>query len=391
MAEFTGRNIAVFCDGTWNNRDRTEHDTSVARLEEVVAGAQNQSGRVAQRTWYEAGVGATDGLTGAAAWLDKLRGGALGRGLTQNIRDCYQFLVDNYQSGDRLFIFGFSRGAYTARSLAGLIRAAGIPGDAADIDRAMAWYRDRNARTHPGSEASHRLRAEISPHLYTSDAEASWRAEQGRPVGDRLAVDYLGVFDTVGTLGIPGVLGQFRRVPGGHGFHDHQLSRSVLSGRHAVAVDETRIFYRPTLWDNLERLNDGVQGAQAPYQQLWFPGDHGKLGGSGAERALSNAALAWIVEGAVRAGLQIDLPESLRPEPDAFLGPLHNGSGGVDPSGWLKWARRGPGAQELAQLHATTKARLLVRGDYRPGALRHLLLDQSSLVALRREAEARVA
>lgn len=391
MTEFTGRNIAVFCDGTWNNRDRTEHDTSVARLEEVVAGAQHEAGRVEQRTWYEEGVGATDGLTGVAAWLDKFRGGALGRGLTQNIRDCYQFLVDNYQPGDRLFIFGFSRGAYTARSLAGLVRAAGIPQNADDIDRAIAWYRDSSPVTHPGSQGSHKLRAEISPHLHTSAEEAEWREAQGMAPGTRLTVDYLGVFDTVGAHGIPGVLGQLGWVSDGHGFHDHQLSRSVLAGRHAVAVDETRVLYRPTLWDNLDRLNGGREGTDAPYQQLWFPGSHGKLGGSGAERALSNAALAWIVEGAVQAGLQIDLPESLRPEPDAFLGPLHNESGKFDPTGLARWTRAGPRAGELAQLHATTKARLLVRSDYRPGSLRHMLLDQMSLAELKREAATRVA
>ena len=134
----SARNIAVFCDGTWNNRDRTENDTSVARLEEVVQEAQGQQGRAEQRTWYQAGVGANDGLKGIWKLLDKFRGGALGRGLTADIRECYQFLVDTYRPGDKLFIFGFSRGAYTARSLAGLIRSAGIVSHSDDIDAAMA-------------------------------------------------------------------------------------------------------------------------------------------------------------------------------------------------------------------------------------------------------------
>ena len=388
------RNIAVFCDGTWNNRDRTEHDTSVARLEEVVRGAQHDPGRAEQRTWYEPGVGANDGLSGPAAWLDRVRGGALGRGLTEDIRECYRFLVDNYRPGDRLFIFGFSRGAYTARSLAGLLRAAGVVKDGADIDRALRWYRSRAKETHPASLASHRLRAEISPHLHTGAEEAAWRRDHGLPEGAPFHVDYLGVFDTVGAHGIPGVLGQFRAVPGGHGFHDHELSRSVLAGRHAVALDETRMLYRPTLWSNLERLNGlaAARGAEGPaYLQMWFPGSHGKLGGSGAERALSNAALAWIVEGAVKAGLQVDLPESLRPEPDAFLGPLHNESKGFDPTGVLRWVRRGPGAGRVAELHETARLRLALRAEYRPGSLRHMLLDGESLAELKREAATRVA
>lgn len=149
----SARNIAVFCDGTWNNRDRTENDTSVARLEEVVQEAQGQQGRAEQRTWYQAGVGANDGLKGIWKLLDKFRGGALGRGLTADIRECYQFLVDTYRPGDKLFIFGFSRGAYTARSLAGLIRSAGIVSHLDDIDVAMAWYRNRAAITHPSNPA----------------------------------------------------------------------------------------------------------------------------------------------------------------------------------------------------------------------------------------------
>ena len=378
----SARNIAVFCDGTWNNRDRTENDTSVARLEEVVQEAQGQQGRAEQRTWYQAGVGANDGLKGIWKLLDKFRGGALGRGLTADIRECYQFLVDTYRPGDKLFIFGFSRGAYTARSLAGLIRSAGIVSHSDDIDAAMAWYRNRAAITHPSSPQSHMFRARVAPLYYTSAEEREWRCANGMAPGTALGIDYLGVFDTVGAHGVPGVLGQFRAVSGGHGFHDHQLSRSVYAGRHAVAIDETRILYSPTLWANLAHLNtlkgQSASGAN-PYQQLWFPGAHGKLGGSGAERALSKAVLAWIVQGAIEAGLPIDLPESLQPEPDAHLGPLHNTSKGFDPTGLLRWVRNGPAIGAIDDLHETTLARIKDRPDYRPGALRKLLLDGQSL------------
>jgi uncharacterized protein (DUF2235 family) len=264
---------------------------------------------------------------------------------------------------------------------------------ASDIDRAMGWYRSRDKATHPGSEASHKLRAEISPHLHTSAAEAAWRRAEGLPEGQAFHVDYLGIFDTVGAHGVPGVLGQFRAVPGGHGFHDHELSRSVLAGRHAVALDETRMLYRPTLWSNFDKLTEisRMRGdAELAYQQLWFPGSHGKLGGSGAERALSNAALAWIVDGAERSGLRIDLPESLRPEPDAYLGSLHNEAAGFDPTGLLRWVRRGPGAGEMEALHATARARLATRSDYRPGSLRKMLLDGGSLAAVKRVEAGRV-
>lgn len=389
MSATSGRNLAIFCDGTWNNRDKTDHPTSVARLEAVLRQAAPAQGARETLTKYDPGVGSEDRAHPVLTALDKLWGGILGAGLTRNIRECYSFLVENYREGDRIYIFGFSRGAYTARSLSGLLRASGIVEHARDIDRAMAWYRDQHPRTHPATAESYAFRARHSPAFHTSAAEAAWRGDQGLPVGARLFVQYLGVFDTVGSHGVPGLLGQFRRIPGGHRFHDHHLSSSVLSGRHAVGLDETRRFYRATLWENVARLNAGRTDAQRPYQQLWFPGSHGKIGGAGAERGLSNATLGWIVEGAVAAGLPVTLPEDLQAAPDAYSAPLHNPAK-LDPTVLLQRVRNGPPTGAVEDLHDTAVQRILTDPAYRPGSLRQVLLWHGAMAALRQRGGTRV-
>ncbi|MEM6634773.1 MAG: DUF2235 domain-containing protein [Pseudomonadota bacterium] len=386
------KNIAIFCDGTWNNRDKTDSPTSVARLEEIVDVAKDNDGN-GQKSHYQIGLGANDDVEGAAKFLDKFRGGALGRGLTQDLRECYEFLIETYAPGDRIFIFGFSRGAYTARSFAGLIRAAGIPEEKKHIGAAMAWYRNRHKDTHPNSDASHQLRAQISPRVFTSNKERDWRTAQFMDTGQPVDIGYLGIFDTVGAHGIPGVLGQFRAVPGGHGFHDHDLSSLVRSGRHAMGLDETRVLYRPTKWSNLDELNrvlgkDDEGGLR--YRQLWFPGDHGKIGGSGSERRISNSVLEWIVEGARVAGLGAPLTSEVEAKADDYLGSLTNG-GGFDPTGLIRWTRRGPGAGETDELHDVAKRRIVEVSSYRPGSLRRMLLDQASLADLQQEHATRFA
>ena len=140
--------------------------------------------------------------------------------------------------------------------------------------------------------------------MTTGAAEAGWRAAQGLPAGVALRLRYLGVWDTVGALGLPGHLRLAAWLNRGLAFHDTALSRSVRAARHAVAIDERRRTFPPTLWDNLEALNAAADGA--PYAQRWFPGDHGSVGGGGAITALSDDALSWVAEGAAAAGLALD-------------------------------------------------------------------------------------
>ena len=284
-----------------------------------------------QVTFHLDGVGSGRGTGWLARATDHVLGGLFGEGLMATIEAAYRFLVLAYAPGDEIHLFGFSRGAFTARSLAGLIRNCGIleRAHAAAIPEALALYRSRGEGNGPDSEAALAFRARYSGHVITSAADTAWRQARGALPADAvpLRLRYLGVWDTVGALGVPGHLWLARLLNRGLGFHDTSLSGAVRSARHAVAIDERRRTFPPTLWDNLAALNAAADGA--PYRQAWFPGDHGSVGGGGAVTVLSNEALVWVAEGALAAGLALD-PAAVaawRQGRDCF-GPL-NAQGGT--------------------------------------------------------------
>jgi hypothetical protein len=276
-----GRQLVVCCDGTWNVPDERRKGvaapTNVAKLALCVAvGADSD-----QLLFYEPGVGTSPD--------DRVIGGAFGYGLSQNVRNAYRFLAEQYQPGDQLFLFGFSRGAYTARSLAGLIRNCGLlrREHADQVDAAFAFYRDRTSTTHPSSLAS-----EIFRRMYAYDSAD---------------IHFIGVWDTVGALGIPVKLPgweEVSRVFGGWeelwGFHDTQLSSHVHHAYHALAIDEQREPFRPCLW-----MQDPNPGGQT-LQQVWFSGVHTEVGGGSRNSGLSDIALLWLVGRARAQGLRLD-------------------------------------------------------------------------------------
>lgn len=297
------KRIAIFCDGTWNRPD-ARFATNVYKLHSATL--QTGSDGVVQLPKYIPGVGTGFGMTGFAKAWDRFRGGVFGAGVTRNIMTAYRFIAEQYEPGDQVFIFGFSRGAFTARSLAGMLRASGLPPHAQAYRAAEALRRYRNSaeETRPDHEESFRFRAVYSPHLATSTAEQAWRVAQGLPAVPLFTVTYLGVWDTVGAMGVPGQYKLLARLfNGSHGFHDLHLSSSVLAARHAVSVDERRRTFPPTLWENLDELN-GAGGGD--YLQQWFPGDHGSVGGGGDIVGLSNISLAWVAQGAAQKGLSFD-------------------------------------------------------------------------------------
>jgi uncharacterized protein (DUF2235 family) len=287
------RNLALFFDGTWNQRedDDAALNTNVLRMYSAVRPVHE--GRV-QLAKYIEGVG--------TRWYDRIRGGAFGHGLDQNIRAGYAWLAENYLPGDRVYVFGFSRGAYTARSLVGMIRNAGlvvkfdrltpagrirvpleaVPADERDglldgmVDRAYALYRDRGDAMRPKGEVAARFRGD-----YSTD----------------IGIRCLGVWDTVGALGIP--FGAFAQLNDErYRFHDTKLTRIVENAFHAVALDEHREPYRATLW---EPTDDHV-GQRI--EQAWFPGAHADIGGGYADdRRLADLALHWMQSRAEETGL----------------------------------------------------------------------------------------
>ncbi|MET7732949.1 DUF2235 domain-containing protein [Streptomyces sp. NPDC005402] len=299
------RHLVVCCDGTWNRADQS-HKTNVAKV--ALAVRQRTAVGTEQRVYYHSGVGAQR--------PERLRGGAFGLGLSRNVLDAYRFLIQTYEPGDSLYLFGFSRGAFTARSLAGLVRNCGIlRREQADrIDEAWALYRSRTKS--PTSVA-----ATLFRQAYAHETE----------------IRFVGVWDTVGSLGIPVPAPWFlrplvNRFNKRWAFHDTDLSTRVNGAFHALAVDEQRSAFPPTLWH--QQKGAAEQGQEL--RQVWFAGVHTDVGGGEADSGLSDLTLLWMVGHATRYGLECDTralgrkPDETNPDrstdfavrPDP-LGPRH--------------------------------------------------------------------
>lgn len=399
------KRIAIFCDGTWQREDQ-ESPSNVARLASALAPADEEG--TAQRGLYVRGVGAAGG-EGLGGQIDRLAGGAFGWGLDANIEAAYRALLRIHEPGDEVFVFGFSRGAYTARSLVGLIRRAGImaPVHAGEVGEAMELYRRRitgdpgrdergRPRTVPDRPEFLQWRAARSPLAATSAYEIAWRRENGLRTPDQVVeLAYLGVWDTVGALGVPGHFTAAPLFNRRYEFHDTALSSMVRRARHAVAVDERRLSFEPTLWTNMGELNRKalklppnddlslVSPAALPYRQEWFPGDHGCVGG-GVRRGLSSYALAWVAEGAAAAGLAFR-PESIadveraRNIRDELLSRSSRGFARL----WRLGDRVGPDV--VGDVSAAVRERLRAFADYAPGSLARVM------ALLRAEGVTRVA
>lgn len=326
------KRLIVCCDGTWN-KATAGYPTNVLKCAQAIRHTDENG--IKQVTAYIEGVGTGRGTGKIARFWDRLVGGMLGVGLMRNVEEAYRFLMFNYEPGDEIFIIGFSRGAFTARTLAGLVRSIGV----VERDRirhlgeAFRSYQERGEQGKPDEPKNLKLRSELSPHVSTSKRDLAWRTENA-PSEDvkniqLLSLSYLGVWDTVGALGVPGFFmtaGLFNKK---HRFHDTDLSSMVASARHAVALDERRQTFPAALWDNLDTLNSGNPGTDGEpnYLQVWFPGGHGSVGGGGDITSLSDDALVWIMEGAQRQGLSLHpgVIERFKKTSD-FCGPLLNSS-----------------------------------------------------------------
>jgi uncharacterized protein (DUF2235 family) len=257
------------------------------------------------------------------------------------------------------------------RSLAGLLRKCGIlrreNGDKARP--ALELYRHRKIDAESLDAKNFRARyAAAWPHL-ENDGEAPRPQALGEQPID-LRIRYLGAWDTVGALGIPRVLPFSFGEKAKYEFHDTSLSRAVQFARHAVAIDEKRAAFAPTLWDNIADLNP--QGAPARIAQAWFPGDHGGVGGGEKVRGLSNCSLMWMVEGAEQASLAFDrAPGSVLSgtlaEIDPITSPLRE-AGGM-PLLDLLGSRWRAGPSDFADLHETARLRWAANASYRPQPL----------------------
>ena len=272
------KRLIVLCDGTWNRADAPAL-TNVCKLRDAVD--EGEGAAVRQHVHYEPGVG-------TRRW-ERFRGGAFGVGLSRNVRNCYEFLVERYEPGDELFLFGFSRGAFTARSLAGLVRNSGIlrreHGDI--VADAYRLYRSRK----PGDAPSERSAEAFRDKYSHPDAE----------------IMFIGVWDTVGALGVP--IDGFRPplLSRRWTFHDTTLSRFVLNAYHAISIDERRRPFVPTMWVK-KVAADGTVEEPPEHQtvsQVWFAGVHSDVGGGYPDPSLSEIPLRWIADRARACGLAL--------------------------------------------------------------------------------------
>jgi uncharacterized protein (DUF2235 family) len=316
----------VFCaDGTWNgpgqadSDDKTALTTNVFRLFINLDGHDtpetallaNEQERVlsgdngpVQCAKYLHGVGDSDNF------LVKALGGTVGAGLITRIVRGYTYISRNYQPGDRIFIVGFSRGAYTARALAGMIAAKGLLDaqknnldDKTNAYRlgSAVWYAYRRAAVQANSDLFGRLQETVLdlPHFLALP-----------PGNDQLIsapIEAVAVWDTVGALGIPEFTVSAARVDAFR-FADTVLNAKVAHGRHAIAVDEQRADFTPTLWDADPRI-----------VQVLFPGAHSDVGGGydtvGTDSGLSDCSLVWMTRELAALGVKFAAPARYLPTP----------------------------------------------------------------------------
>ena len=354
--------IAIFCDGTWNSPDILE-PTSVHKLQRALVNDPSKE----QVAAYFPGIGTDYRFDGPVKKIfTKYGGGVFGWGLDAKVKQAYQFLAQAYQPGDEIYLFGFSRGAFTARSVAGMVRKCGIVSDTSEegINAAFKLYRKRGQNNLPDAPHIREERRRMSPRFATSVSDMAWRDDTSRLV----AISYLGVWDTVGARGIPPSL--FGPVASlwnrQYKFHDMALSSLVQSARHALALDEKRVLFKPAKWDNLDGadgLNNGDTGPLRPYQQTWFVGTHSIVGGSGAEQPLAMIALDWVVQGAGRLTIKPGTKF-----PPSVPNPLVNAPALTSKWSLLKKWRQGP--VKNWEVHPSVRERQKNRPDYRPGSLR---------------------
>ena len=298
------KRLVVCCDGTWNVPDHI--DRGQIRPSNVVhialATKRAAPDGTPQLVFYDKGVG-TD-------WWDHLSGGAFGVGLSDKVKDAYCCVAEHYEPGDDIFLFGFSRGAYTARSTAGLIRNIGVlkRQNLGRLNEGYDLYRRRDEASDPSEFESQLFRK-----MYACE--------------DITPITLIGVFDTVGALGIPvGIpwlpVSLVQQINEHWAFHDLRLSRYVKYAYQAVAVDESRAQFPPALWQQqLDR--PPAPGVDPVLEQVWFAGVHTNVGGGYVDTGLSAITLFWMKDRAEGAGLALDdhyfESQGLRPNPLGVL------------------------------------------------------------------------
>ncbi len=267
------KKLIICCDGTWNEPG---DDTNVVKMFRALL-PSDPNGNV-QVMYYDAGVG-SGALPGG-----KLLAGATGFGISRNIQEAYRFIANNFEPDTRIYCFGFSRGAYTVRALGGLVRFAGLL-TKTDLGK-LPWVYEVY-RTHPDKREHHRHYREVEEILSRA------REEDRKP-----SIHFMGVWDTVGALGVPTpLLGGISRK-WWVGFFDVSAD-NIDYAYHAIAIDERRGPFKPSIWSN-------AWSGCKEIKQVWFPGVHANVGGGYADSGLSDVAFGWMARMARNRGLEFD-------------------------------------------------------------------------------------
>lgn len=351
------KRLIVCCDGTWQKL-ASPYPTNVVK---IAQGIKPSSGKgISQMVFYDQGVGAESIESNVFTWVNDITnviGGAFGIGIDNNIQEAYRFLSLNYEESDEIYLFGFSRGAFTVRSLAGLIHCSGgllslpnireapfaydlykdskltfkekemfrklpIPfeykDNVKDINKcrkeALKIYSDRqNLSLEKAKEDTNETEQDLAQKEEKVKKVLKKYGLSKREDGNirqPVKITLIGCWDTVGSLGIPpGIpfLSDWIWINKKYQFHNIQLSPIIQHALHAVSIDEKRKVFDVTL---MER---NVNSEEQTLSEVWFPGTHGSVGGGTfKEKGLSNSALQWMVTeiGNLSLGLELDLEKS---------------------------------------------------------------------------------
>lgn len=283
------KRLIVACDGTWQDSDEADKKgkipppTNITRISRAIK-AVSQDG-VQQIVNYHSGVG-TEGTK-----FSRFLGGTTGKGLSEAVREAYSFLANNYHHGDEVFLLGFSRGAFTARSIGGIIGEVGLL-TKKGLSYLPEVYEDLQHARDPDYVPHH---SDIPFPRKPSASDPRYAQELERRGLTRLdiPIKVIGVWDTVGSLGIPRIgflerVGLQMRQSKATSFYDTKLSACVENAFQALALDELRYSFSPAVWEKPE-------GNRTTLRQVWFPGAHSNVGGGYDDQQIGNISLAWMM------------------------------------------------------------------------------------------------
>lgn len=306
------KNLVLLSDGT-GQRGGVGYETNIWRLYKALSINHPE-----QLICYDDGVGSQK-----SRW-SKILGGMAAIGLDQNVRELYIFLVRHWKPGDRIYLFGFSRGAFTVRILADLISRCGI------------------ISMHPDIMSEERL-TKLVKTAYTASLKAYYHPQYARAFREQFSwkdeaeIQFIGVWDTVGAVGLP-----FRQARFSmhnfieYGFRGHALNRDIQYAAHAMSIDDNRETFHPVIWD--ERIDTSPDRIT----QAWFSGVHSNIGGGYPKNQLSRVTLGWMIEQLKIAESRLALPPSQRLHFEPVE--IDNISREKDPHGRLYNSRSGPAA-----------------------------------------------